>query len=302
VVFEFEVAAILMGRLLRGRSVPVGMHEPVVRVAFQQSNEGYPLDDVVAHGPATSLGIAPSIQIQVKRGVKATAGDTEFIKVLAAAAAACGERAEDPPPSGYLLGLAARRRDSDHLDELRELTDIARAHERSETFQNQFRAGITGKPIRDRLDEVSAAVATASGTQGVMAVRQITHQILRTLHVWSVEEGPDGRDWRAELDGLTELAADAGKSPADIMAHLYAIAGRFGPRSGNVDADHVRRELARLGVYLSSGDVGVRRQAESRVTIHASGESTVFHGQVMNFGTLNIHGKTSTPGKESKES
>src|SRR5690349_15236803 len=85
VIFEYDVAAILMSRLLRGGSVPVGIHEPVARVAFQQGNEGCPLDDVVAYAQADPPAIAPSIQIQVKRRVKVTGGDAEFIKVMAAA-------------------------------------------------------------------------------------------------------------------------------------------------------------------------------------------------------------------------
>jgi hypothetical protein len=298
VIFEYYVAAILMSRLLRGASVPVGFHGPVARVAFQQGNEGYPLDDVVAYGHADPPAIAPSIQVQVKRRVRATAGDAEFVKVMAATVAACGGQPEQVAARGLLFGLAARRSGADHLDELTELTDMARAHEQPETFENLCRAGITGKPLRDRLGEVSAAVATATGSPDALTVRQLTHQILRALHVWQVEEGPDGRDWRAELDGLADLAAAAGKSPADIMTHLLAIAGRFGPRSGNVDADHVRGELARFEVYLPAARTGVRRPP-SHTTINASGNSTVFNGQIMHFGAFHFHDRPSAPGKES---
>jgi hypothetical protein len=297
VIFEYDVAAILLSRLLRGASVPVGIHGPVAQVAFQQSNEGYPLDDVVAYGHADPPAIAPSIQVQVKRRVKATAGDAEFVKVMTAAVAACNGQPELPPAYQQLFGLAARRSSADHLDELTELTDMARAHTELEKFENLFRAGITGKPLRDRLGEVSGTVATVAAASDALAVRRLTHQILRALHVWQVEEGPDGRDWRAELDGLTDLAAAAGKSPSDIMMHLLAVAGRFGPRSGNVDADHVRDELARFEVYLPSGLIGIRRPA-SHTTINASGNSTVFNGQVMNFGAFHFHGGPSASEEE----
>jgi hypothetical protein len=297
VIFEYDVAAILMSRLLRGASVPVGIHRPVARVAFQQGNEGYPLDDVVAFGHADPPAVAPSIQIQVKRRVRATAGDVEFVKVMAAAVAACGGQPEQLAARRLLFGLAARRSGADHLDELTELTDMSRAHEEPETFEKLFRPGITGKPLRDRFGDVSSAAATAAGASDALAVRQLTHQILRALHVWQVEEGPDGRDWRAELDGLADLAAAAGKSPADIMTHLLAIAGRFGPRSGNVDADHVRGELARFEVYLPAAMTGVRRPA-SHTTINASGKSTVFNSQVMNFGAFHFHGRPTAPGEE----
>ena len=42
--FEYDVAAILLSRLLRGADIPVGLHVPVAKVAFQQGNEGFPLD------------------------------------------------------------------------------------------------------------------------------------------------------------------------------------------------------------------------------------------------------------------
>jgi hypothetical protein len=116
--------------------------------------------------------------------------------------------------------------------------------------------------------------------------------------VWQVEEGPDGRDWRAELDGLTDLAAEAGKTPTDIMDRLRGLAERFGPRSGNVNADHVRAELARFQIYLSAASIGVRRPSSHATTINASGNSTVISGHVQHFGTININSRPSAPGEE----
>jgi hypothetical protein len=182
-----------------------------------------------------------------------------------------------------------------------ELTDMARAHAEPETFGSLFRAGITRKPLRDRLGEVSAAIAIAAGAPDALAVKELTHQILRTLHVWQVEDGPDGRDWRVELDGLADLAAAAGKSSTDIMTHLLRIAVQFGPRSGNVDAHHVRSELARFEIYLPAESTGIRRPAP-HTTINASGNSTVFSGQVQNFGPFHFHSSLSAPGKESEAS
>ena len=219
---------------------------------------------------------------------------------MVAAVAACGGRPEQIVAQRLLFGLAARRSGGDQLDKLTELTNMARAHTELDTFENLFRPGITEKPLRDRYGDVSAAVGTAAGAPGALAVRHLTHQILRALHVWQVEEGPDGRDWRAELDGLADLADAAGKSPADIMTHLLAIAGRFGPRSGNIDADHVRGELARFEVYLPAAETGVRRPASPN-TINASGNSTVFNAQVQHFGAFHFHGRPAH-GKENETS
>jgi hypothetical protein len=235
----------------------------------------------------------------VKRHVRASAGDPEFVKVMSAVVDACDAQPQLIAARRLLFGLAARRSAADHLDELTELTDMARAHKEPEKFENLFHPGITRKPLRDRFRAVSASVAIAVGAPDDLAVKQFAHQILRALHVWEVEEGPDGRDWRVELDGLAELAAAAGKSPADIMTHLLAMAGRFGPRSGNVDADHVRAELARFGVDLPAAETKSSR-SPSHTTINASGNSTVFSSEVMSFGAVHFHGGTSAPRKENE--
>jgi hypothetical protein len=154
-IYEYDVAAILLSRLLRGVSVPVGIHAPVVRIAFQQSNEGYPLDDVVAWGHAEPPDEEPRIQVQVKRSVKATEGDSEFVKVMAQVVTACGGQPEQIVERRLLFGLAARPSRAGHLDELTELTEMARAHDRHETFESLLREGITGKPLRNRFAEVS---------------------------------------------------------------------------------------------------------------------------------------------------
>lgn len=290
--YEYDVAAVWLSRLLRGASVPVGIHAPVVRVAFQQSNEGYPLDDVVAWGHADPPAEEPRIQVQVKRSVKATAGDAEFIKVMRQAVTACGGEPGQITERRLLFGLATRPGREGHLDELTELTECARAHDGPETFERLLREGVTGRLLRDRFADVSAAVARAAGTTDARTVSPLTHQILKALHVWQVEQGPDGRDWRAELDGLADLAEEAGKTAADIMGCLRVLAVQFGPRSGSVNADHVREQLARFKIYLSPETTGVRRAAAHGTTIIAKDHSTVLNARVQHFGQVNIN---STP-------
>lgn len=298
VIFEYQVAAILMSRLVRHAAVPLGVHGPLVRVAYQQAGEGYPLDDLVAWTEAGQADRAPSVQVQVKRRVSVTAGDPEFGKVISAAVRACEGKPERVKERNLLFGLAVRRSGAGHLDELTELTELARAHDRAETFGNRFREGETRKSLRKRLDDVTAVVAAAADADATAEPAQLTHQILRALHVWQVEEGPDGRDWRAEVDGLKELAAAAGKSPSDIMSQLLAMAARFGPRAGNVDADHVRQELARFEIYLPAGNSRPRRP-EYQATIHAHDQSTVISGQNQNF-SLNFYSRPPTSGQESE--
>jgi hypothetical protein len=297
-IYEYDVAAVLLSRLLQGADVPVGFHAPTVRVAFQQSNQGYPLDDIVAWGHADPPAEEPCIQVQVKRTVTATSGDAEFIKVMRQAVSACRGQPEQIRERGLLFGLVARPIPGNHLVELAELTGLARSHDSAETFEGQFRQGITGRPLRNRLTEVSKAVATAAEAPDALAVSQLTHQILRALHVWQVEEGPDGQAWRAELDGLTELAEEAGTTPMAIMNQLRDLAQRFGPRSGNVNAEHLRAELARYRIYVSPASTGIRRPATKSTTINATGHSTIFNAHVQHFGPVNINSRPSARDEE----
>lgn len=39
-IFEYRVAAIMLGRLLRGAHVPVGTAQPLARVGLQRRNAG----------------------------------------------------------------------------------------------------------------------------------------------------------------------------------------------------------------------------------------------------------------------
>ena len=161
-------------------------------------------------------------------------------------------------------------------------------------FGDLFREHITEKPLRDRLDVVRSTVANAIGTSDAAVVDPLTHRILLALHVWLVDEGPDSRDWREEIDGLKILAAEAGKPPDYIMAKLLLIARQFGPRSGNVDADHVRDTLALSGIHLPADATGIRQPASGTI-INSYDNSTVFHSdRDMHFGSFHFGG-TSTP-------
>ena len=299
-IFEYQVGAIMLSRLLRGAHVPVGIQRPLSRVGFQQGNSGFPFDDIVAYAQPNPSGSAPCIQIQVKKRIQATGGDPTFIKVMAAALDVCQGRSAEVAEGKILLGLAAAD-PADQLAELGDLTKTARAHSNPETFASQFQDGITKSTRRDLYGHVRAAVAAAAAVEEPHAIRTWTHLILARLHVWHVPEGPDSGTWRAELDGLADMAAAAGKSSADLLAHLYRLAEDFGPRGGLVDADHVRAQLlSQHGIRLTPDSTAPTRQAPL-FTINHSGTGTVFAAEHQVFNGLNIgNGGTADPGQGSE--
>ncbi len=263
VIFEYRVAAIMLSRLIRGATVPVGTQLPIFRVGFQQRNAGYALDDIVAHTLPRGNSPAPRIQFQAKKRIGITAQDREFRRVMAAAVETYREHADEVQRGHLLLGLAAGESAADpaDLDDLMHLTEMARAQDECEAFKLQLRKGVTREKRRTLYDNVSAAVAAGATTGDVMVIDHLTHQILASLHVWHVLADDDGKDWRAELDGLSNIATRTGLAAPDLMGYLYNLAAFFDKHGGLVSATHVQRQLLSLfGVDLAlpGGSLGPR--------------------------------------------
>ena len=71
----------------------------------------------------------------------------------------------------------------------------------------------------------------------------------------------------------------------------------FGSLPATTKPDAALGGLSFFEVYLPAAMIGARRPT-SHTTINASGNSTVFNGQVMNFGAFHFHGGRSAPGEE----
>jgi hypothetical protein len=182
---------------------------------------------------------------------------------MAAAVGAYREHVDELQRGHLLLGLAAGESAADpaDLDDLMHLTEMARAQDDFGTFKLQLRKGVTRERRRTLYDNVSAAVAAAAATCDVMVIDHLTHQILASLHVWHVLAEDDGRDWRAELDGLSEVAAHTGLAAPDLIGHLYNLAAFFDKHGGLVTAALVRRQLLSLfgvDLVLPGGSLGSR--------------------------------------------
>ena len=83
------------------------------------------------------------------------------------------------------------------------------------------------------------------------------------------------------------------------MDRLQSLVKRFVPRSGNVNADHMRDELARFQIYLCGVSTGIRRPGSHATTVNASGNSTVFSAYHQQFGPVNINNRPGAPGEDS---
>src|ERR1019366_7095513 len=63
------------------------------RIELQRADDGFPLDDVIVHAHENTTGRAATLQIQVKRSISFSPGDTVFKKVVGQIAKAIREPA-----------------------------------------------------------------------------------------------------------------------------------------------------------------------------------------------------------------
>jgi DNA-binding SARP family transcriptional activator len=174
--------------------------------------------------------------------------------------------------SGQTRKLAEIIRDEDHskLDGPADLLDLA--------------SGTLSRGSTDRQGSMSDAAVTFSSPDnagaGVQAEEAAGPSAI-DMGPCSLEPCP-----RAAQDSQEEGPDGAGEGPHD-----------------NTHADEVGKPEAARG----PGDPqpAVRTgggHPESHTTINASGNSTVFNGQVMSFGAFHFHGRPSTPGEENEAS
>jgi hypothetical protein len=292
-IFEYRVAAIMLGRLLRGAHVPVGTAQPLARIGLQRRNAGYPLDDIVAHTFAREASLAAQvIQIQVKTSLTIATKDESaaFVKVMAAALDACRMNRPEVRAGSMLLGLAVGDDPAVLLPDLAYLAGKARGHVTPESFEDQIRPGAVSSKRRALYANISAAVMTAAATDDPVLVLGMVHEVLGALHVWHATAGHDGAEWRAELDALADTARGAGLTASDLLGQLCLLAEAFAEHGGLVDAAHVRRELlSKYGIHLPPA--GESQQARSRGLTVNIGQinGPVYNGEVMNFYGHRLH-------------
>ncbi|MEV1246926.1 hypothetical protein ACIBO2_09460 [Nonomuraea sp. NPDC050022] len=274
VIFEYRLAAVLLSRMLRGAHVPIGIQLPIQRVALQQRVAGHAFDDIVV-GTDTA-GQGPTIEIQVKKRLSVTGGNPEFVKVMSTAIEACRSHTEELKDGRLLLGLAAGDPVGD-LEALAELTTMARAHPDTVSFGRLLSEGVTRASLRSRHDHVVTAVTTAAATGSRFEAEALTHQVLSALHVWPVQVGRDGRDWRAELDLIPNLASAAGLPADAVLGRLYDLAQEAGPRAGDLDQHMICAELLRrYGLDLTHAVGSSPETRTTTINITNSGSGTVF--------------------------
>ncbi|MGW4411383.1 hypothetical protein ACWEJ6_45655 [Nonomuraea sp. NPDC004702] len=290
-IFEYQFAAIMLSRLLRGAHVPIAIQLPLDRVGLQQQVTGHPFDDLVAYARPAPTG--PRIQIQVKQKIHIRGKDEDFIKVMAAALRAVRDKEAEIADGALRLGLVAGGPVND-LAELREVTEMARTVPDHQSLHALLGEYVTSGRIRDRHAHVVAAVASAAAAQEEDEAAALAHRVLGALHVWQVDLGPDGRDTRSEMDQLE--AGFAGQVNAvDLFAHLSDLAQEYGPRAGQIDAPSLRRVLrSRFGLQLvqdgreSTDPAPDENKKTTKISVTTKGSGPTWVAETQTFHNLDF--------------
>lgn len=285
--FEYLVATIMLSRMIRGAIMPVGTELPVHMLGFQQRNSGYPLDDFVAHARPRDKGPVVRIQFQVKTSFHAQAKNAEFCKTMTAAVEACTQHPEDVRNGRLLLGLAAVEPASG-LKDLADLADMARAEDDSESLGLQLRKGVTGERLRVLHETVGTAIASAVGADSALDAEDMTFRVLERLHIWRPLVEDDGRDWRTELDALSDMAAQVGLASTDLLDHLYKLACFYDKHGGRISAARVRQQLlSEYGLDLPLPEESSGRPSSAN-TVNVYGNGPTWVAQTQTFPNLNF--------------
>lgn len=243
-IFEYRVAAAFLAHLLRGSHAP-GLLVPVDRVGLQQRVRGHLLDDVVVYGREDLC-----TEFQVKKIVKATAGDVAFIDVIEQALHVFERRGDVIEEGALSLGVVAGG-PVGALAELEKLTEWAEAHGDHSTFLEVIQQPhVVDKKYRRRLEHVHDAVdvAIGRGAPDLGGAERTAHRLLRHLQLWRPALGERGADYLRALDDLRPVAEEFDTSAEALFLRLTEAAEAWAPRAGVDNAADVRRRLRRRGL------------------------------------------------------
>lgn len=246
---EYQTAAVVLARLLFGGSV-IGVGN-IAQVRLQGAAAGHALDDIIA---LQGIAETPRTEAQVKRTVSPVPSNKEFVSVVEQCLRGLDEYGNDIDNGEVHFCLAAAG-PVGPLGQLRQLTELARVHNTYASLKAVLVPKVTARAVCDRFGHVKQTIANVMTAQskslGDNELNELTHRLLKGLWVWTVEVDATGRDRQDAIDGLARILPQ-GAQAVDVFAHLVAIAEDVGPRSGTVDAAHLRALLAQRGVVLSA--------------------------------------------------
>lgn len=258
--FEGQVGASYLLAMLSG-APPRGLPGTTIdRIALQQANAGYPLDDVIVHSHDNVSGKPAVLEIQVKRSITFAAGDPVFRKVVSQIVKAA--QRPDFLTQRYELAIAttkgSRRIDGAYQDVL----TLARQIGDATAFAAQIDlAGVANDDMRAFVRTLKSHLRDEGSADG----NETVWLLLRRLQILTFDftaPGSASHDLALER-GVRVLHADDGSRAGALWVSLIELAIDVAKSGGDRNRETTLRALASQGYRF----VGERRHAAARAAL-----------------------------------
>jgi hypothetical protein len=147
------------------------------RIGFQRAAEGYPLDDVIVHAH-DALGMAATLEVQVKKGITFAPGDKVFQEVVGQIVKASSKA--EFQNSRYEMGIAISRTSHNIDGAYQDVLTWAKQIGDAATFMNRIRRpGSANDRMRSFVETFRAHLKEAR----VFHDDEAVWQLLRRMHI-----------------------------------------------------------------------------------------------------------------------
>jgi len=252
----YYLLAMLTGGEARGMP---GSH--IQRIQFQGAGDGFPLDDVVVHAELAT-GAAAIADIQVKRSISFSPGDSVFQKVASQIADAQKARKLEGT-SGYAMAIATARSSWKIDGAYQEVLLWARDTESAITFFRKLnREGTSSEAMRTFVATLRSHLAEF----GEQSDDETLWRVLRKLQILVFDFLGTGGQSDALVRERCALALDPSErsKAGTLWASLCQIAQELASRGGEITVDELRSKMANdHGFKLA----GLRRHSAARLAL-----------------------------------
>jgi hypothetical protein len=240
----------------------------VTRVAFQRAGLGHPMDDLIVTG-YDAQGAPATLELQAKRTIAFTAGDSVFAEVVALACRAAAKPEFDT--MRYELAVAIARTSTKIEQHVQEVLTWARDYQsHGDFFRRLNQAGAAHQGMREFVEAFRGHMRTAGAMHDDAAV----WRLLRRFQVLAFDFEQPGslcalyaRERCAAL-----LAPEQAIRAAQLWDSLQQIALEIDAAGGDSDAAALRGRIAGELGYQLAGD---RRMHVARDRLAEAAENTL---------------------------
>lgn len=245
-VLEHTYGAVLLAALLRGDPI-TGLGDATPTMIRFQARPASQVDDFLVIG-VTPAGVERSLSIGVRRRPRLTVGDAKSVQLLGDYVRTVLEHWPEIVAGRWRLQLAVSF-PCPPAQQLRDLTEAARAAGGDKAFRQDAAAGRVNGPAMRRLREFDKIIESIAGTAHAAAsnvgASELAWRVLASLSVITLRlEGGDDADRRTTVALLRQQTPDGLTATAsDLFARLVEMAGTHAPLGFRVKRETIYSSL-----------------------------------------------------------